>query len=251
VTGSESPGDVGAEPGWLAVNLRVRYEGSFYTEGAVSFVEVRDAAGEIVGRARSKHARVFFRRQLTAGEYDVRTFLRPCDGSCKALDAPREECRLGIEMLADGSNRFVTIRVVAVAGECAVSDKGDVIDLDTDVSDYVSFTEAVELAGLPVRHRERTGGLFPVLGQLVYVAGSPLIVYEFPRRAELRGVMRSISPDGTTIPAEDGGLALVHWAGPPHFFGSGRLLVLYLGERPVVLDSPNLLLGPQFAGSER
>lgn len=123
--------EVTSETGWLAVNLRLRWEGAGYFEGEVSFVQVRDAFGEVVGGTRSIRTRTFFRQQLTPGVYDVRTFLRPCDGSCQVLDAPQDECRFRVEMLPDGSDRFVVVtEVVALSGECSVSDKGDSIDVN-------------------------------------------------------------------------------------------------------------------------
>jgi hypothetical protein len=129
-TTTEPAASASPDDGVLAVNLRVRYEGSLYTEGAIAFIEVRDSSGDIVASVRSKRARLFFRRPLVPGNYDVRTYLRPCVGSCAALDAPRDQCRSPVEMLADGSNRLVKFRVVAVVGECDVSDEGDVIDFD-------------------------------------------------------------------------------------------------------------------------
>jgi hypothetical protein len=35
---------------------------------------------------------------------------------------------------------------------------------------------------------------------------------------------------------------------PPHFFKSGRLIVLYVGEESSVLKALEAMLGPQFAG---
>jgi hypothetical protein len=38
------------------------------------------------------------------------------------------------------------------------------------------------------------------------------------------------------------------WIAPPHFFKSGRLIVLYIGEAPAVLEALADTLGPQFPG---
>ena len=39
------------------------------------------------------------------------------------------------------------------------------------------------------------------------------------------------------------------WIAPPHFFKSGRLIVLYIGEEPRLLQGLAHILGPQFAGN--
>ena len=132
-----------------------------------------------------------------------------------------------------------------------MSDKGDVVDLDEapTVKDDASFTQALEDAGYQVRHGERTGGpFFSAPGQIVHVADAQLQVFEYPTRAALADDRSSIGLRGDTVPTKDGGIAIVQWAGPPHFFSSGKLLVLYFGDRPVVLEALSLLLGTPFAG---
>ncbi|NIM93557.1 MAG: hypothetical protein GTO18_07580 [Anaerolineales bacterium] len=38
------------------------------------------------------------------------------------------------------------------------------------------------------------------------------------------------------------------WVGAPHFFRSGKLVVLYLGSGESLLNALEAVLGPQFAG---
>lgn len=42
--------------------------------------------------------------------------------------------------------------------------------------------------------------------------------------------------------------SMAMWIAPPHFFQSGRLIVLYVGENSSVLKALADLLGPEFAG---
>jgi hypothetical protein len=42
--------------------------------------------------------------------------------------------------------------------------------------------------------------------------------------------------------------ANILWRGVPHWFRTGRVIVLYVGNDPAVLDLLTALLGPQFAG---
>jgi hypothetical protein len=133
-----------AQPGWLAVDLRF-YPDVVLTEGSISFIRVADALGEPVRSDRSRNVwPPRFRMQLAPGAYEVRTYRRPCDGSCRALDPPRDACEFGVEMAGDGSNRLVVVHV-ARGGECRVSDRGDVLDIDLDhpVVDLGALTRAL------------------------------------------------------------------------------------------------------------
>ena len=69
-----------------------------------------------------------------------------------------------------------------------------------------------------------------------------------PQKAleEWRG---AVSPDGYSIPTRAGGIAMVEWVRPPHFYSAGKLLVLYLGDKPRTVEGLDSVLGPQFAGS--
>jgi len=52
-----------------------------------------------------------------------------------------------------------------------------------------------------------------------------------------------VASDGGSI-----GTSMVTWVEPPHFFKSGRVLVLYVGEDKAVIDLLKGPLGEQFAG---
>jgi len=247
-TASGSPTTT-SEPGWLAINVRFDPDAFFFTEGSVSFVDVFDEAGGLVGKTRSKDWRMFFRRQLQPGGYEAKTYRRPCDGSCQALKPPRDVCEFSVEMLEDGANRFIVVRA-GRGGKCRVSDKGDVIDFDTDraVTDHASFTQGLVAAGYELRERPGDrwlGRFFSNRGRSLSIGEEQLRTFEYASRSELKEI--SISPDGTGISSKDGLAGIIEWT-EPHFYRSGRLLVLYLGDTPVVLETLNLVLGPQFAG---
>jgi hypothetical protein len=236
------------EPGWLAINVRFDPDAFFFTEGSVSFVEISHETGEGVGRTRSRDWNTFFRQQLPPGSYEAKTYRRPCDGSCQALDPPRDICKFPVEMTSDGANRFVVVRVGS-GGACRVSDKGDVIDLDTEraIADLASLTRTLVDIGLDVRVRPGDRWLrrlFLTPEHVVRIDHQELHVFQYGSGAKLEQV--SISPDGTGISSKDG-TAIIEWT-QPHFYRSGRILVLYLGDTPVTLETLNLLLGPQFAG---
>jgi hypothetical protein len=52
-----------------------------------------------------------------------------------------------------------------------------------------------------------------------------------------------VAPDGGSI-----GTSMVTWVATPHFYKTGRILVLYVGDDQAILDLLEGALGPQFAG---
>lgn len=238
------------EPGWLAIDLRYEPRRAFLTEGSVAFVEVTDQLSEPVAQARSKLNGVSLRGRLAPGSYDVRTYRRPCDGSCRALDPPRDVCEFSVTMTDDGANRLVVVRV-GPAGRCRASDKGDVLDLEAQgqVADLDSFAGALTAAGNDVR--VRSGGwpwlrpYFLIQDRVVAIGYHREVhTFEYASRAKLRRI--TISEDGTGI-SSGSRAVIIEWT-QPHFYRSGRLLVLYLGDDPLVLETMSLILGPQIAG---
>lgn len=120
------------------------------------------------------------------------------------------------------------------------------------VIDSASFTDGLEAVGLKVRPGGPTRGfpasLFAVPGQHVWIDGVPVSVFEYPTEKALEKVRSAIRPRGDQIPTADGGLAIINWDDPPHFYGAGKLLVLYFGNKRRTVDALNDLLGPPFAG---
>jgi hypothetical protein len=118
------------------------------------------------------------------------------------------------------------------------------------VTDYSSFKQAMETAGFTVLPGGRTGlpaSLLAVHGQQVLIDGVTASLFEYPTERALDVVRSAIAPRGDEIPTADGGTAIINWD-PPHFYGSGKLLVLYFGDRQRALEALETLLGPQFAG---
>ena len=84
---------------------------------------------------------------------------------------------------------------------------------------------------------------FPVSGRLMEVHGEEVQVFQFADAVEVKAQAARISPTGTAI-----GTTKVQWIGPPHFYRTDRLLVLYVGGSGRVLKALETVLGPQFAG---
>jgi hypothetical protein len=133
-----TPSDAFSSPpamgrGWLAVDVHYVTPNIFFTEGSISFLKVIDSEGAVAGVARSKNATTFFRQRLVPGTYEIRTFRRPCDGSCRALDPPRDRCTF-VADVSSGTAHALVLRVrvgdYSSAPDCRVVDKGSAIDIN-------------------------------------------------------------------------------------------------------------------------
>lgn len=95
----------------------------------------------------------------------------------------------------------------------------------------------------PVRVGEVEPPYFDVPGRVLALNGADIQVFEYADAGSARDQAATISSDGSII-----GATLITWMGEPHFFHSGRLIVLYVGEDPGVLDLLEATLGPPIAG---
>ena len=82
-----------------------------------------------------------------------------------------------------------------------------------------------------------------VLGQILQVNGVDVQVFEFSSAAAAADLAAQVSPDGSSV-----GTTMIMWVEPPHYFLSGRLIVLYVGDNSDILVRLAQALGPQFAG---
>jgi len=82
-----------------------------------------------------------------------------------------------------------------------------------------------------------------VKGQIITIGDQDVQVFEYRtvKAAELDA--RKVSSTGSSTVT-----SMPMWIAPPHFFKSGRLIVLYVGEKVSVLKALKDALGPQFAG---
>ena len=84
---------------------------------------------------------------------------------------------------------------------------------------------------------------FSVAGKVLLLNGEELQVYEYPAMEAAEAEAASVSGDGSML-----GTAVFDWTSTPHFFRSGNLIVVYVGENQSVIQALQSLLGTQFAG---
>lgn len=112
------------------------------------------------------------------------------------------------------------------------------------VQDYVSLIDNLRKQGATVNPvGDVTQPFFSVKGQIISVNGEEVQTFEYADAATAKAEATKISPDGSSI-----GTSMVSWKANPHFFQKERLIVLYVGTNPGVIQLLITALGPQVAG---
>lgn len=113
------------------------------------------------------------------------------------------------------------------------------------VRDHVSLVDTLRTQGLTV---EPTGPIsqpfFPIPGQTLKVNSEDIQVFEFQDSSAMESEAKEISTDGMSV-----GNTVVQWISPPHFFATGKIIVLYLGTDAELLKNLETALGKQIAGA--
>lgn len=114
------------------------------------------------------------------------------------------------------------------------------------VRDHVSLVDTLRAQGLTV---EPTGPIsqpfFPIPGQTLEVNGKDVQVFEFKDSSATKSQAKEISSDGKSIHH-----TTIQWISPPHFFSTGKIIVLYLGSDAELLKKLETALGTQIAGAK-
>ena len=112
------------------------------------------------------------------------------------------------------------------------------------VTDYVSLFDNLRAAGATV---EPAGDIsqpfFSVKGNAITVNGENVQVFEYADAATADTEAALVSPDGSSV-----GTTMISWVAAPHFYKTGRLIVLYVGDDTAVINVLEDVLGAQFAG---
>jgi hypothetical protein len=112
-------------------------------------------------------------------------------------------------------------------------------------TDFKGLLKSLRASGARVRHEgnEVEQPFFSVAGKMISVGGADVQVFEYATAADAAREAAPVSPDGSSV-----GGSKPMWIGDPHFFRSGRLIVLYVGDDAKVLRTLTRVLGKQFAG---
>ena len=84
---------------------------------------------------------------------------------------------------------------------------------------------------------------FSIKGAMIKVHDEDVQVFQYANAVAAEAEAAPISRDGMSV-----GTRKIFWVGPPHFFKTDKLLVLYVGDNAKVLKTLEAVLGRQFAG---
>lgn len=128
------------------------------------------------------------------------------------------------------------------------------------VMDYGRLVDRLREAGATLEEAGETElpgagePIFSVTSKTIKVNGENISVLEYSDEARAETEAKFISPDGFSLTRppdskSDGSVAMVDWIAPPHWYQSGRIIVLYVGRNQKIIDLLESALGPQFAGT--
>jgi len=112
------------------------------------------------------------------------------------------------------------------------------------VEDIASLIAALEAAGVMVETGDKVSQeFFKPEGSILGVNGADVQVFEYESKEAMESEASQVAPDGGSV-----GTSMMMWMDTPHFYKSGRVMVLYVGSDETVLSLLEQVLGLQFAG---
>lgn len=111
---------------------------------------------------------------------------------------------------------------------------------------YDTLIDQLKAAGAQVEPGETLdAGFFDVQGRILKVNGADVQVFEFIDEGTAAAAAGTIQANGYII-----GLAAVDWIGQPNFFSRGRVIVLYVGDDPAVIELLTRVVGDPITGAQ-
>jgi hypothetical protein len=112
------------------------------------------------------------------------------------------------------------------------------------VEDKASLIAALQASGVPVETGEPISQVFfGPDGGVIKINGVDVQVFEYETIEAMESEASQVASDGGSI-----GTTMVSWVDTPHFYKSGRIIVLYIGSDAAILGLLEEALGTQFAG---
>jgi hypothetical protein len=124
------------------------------------------------------------------------------------------------------------------------------------VTDYPSFIDNLLWNGALVKiiGNEAFQGIqsiFSGTGKRIELNNENISILDYEDETTAAKEAKFISTDGFRFESENGReIVNISWIAPPHFYQSGSIIVLYVGEKQETLDLLKSLLGSPFAGAK-
>ena len=111
-------------------------------------------------------------------------------------------------------------------------------------SDYDSFLANLKSTRISVETGKWVSQpFFTPQGQIIKLNGEDVQVFEYVSKEEAFQEVMQVSADGSSVDT-----TMITWIYSPHFYQSGKIIVLYIGNTPELVEILTEVLGPQFAG---
>ena len=113
-----------------------------------------------------------------------------------------------------------------------------------NVEDQASLLIGLQSAGATAELGDTViQDFFTPEGSIVTVNGADIQVFEYENAEAMESEASQVAPDGGSV-----GTSMMMWVEAPHFYKSGRIIVLYIGSDTATLDLLQSVMGSQFAG---
>ena len=146
--------------------------------------------------------------------------------------------------MIDTRARVTVLAAFAILGIACGQRTPDGPSAPAAVTSYASLMTALRTAGATVDLGSAISQPFlSGVGRIMKVNGADVQAFEYRSPAAAEADAVRINPDGSGTAT-----TLVTWVGPPHFYRTGPLIVLYVGSQGDVMRPLEAVLGQQFAG---
>ena len=136
---------------------------------------------------------------------------------------------------------FIILALVVLLSGCSPNAK-----TSQSVIDHSGLLSNLSASGLSILEAgEISQPFFDVKGKSVSINKSNIQIFEYNSPEAMEAVSKSISADGTIIKRTN-----VDWIDAPHFYKSGRIIVIYIGKDETIINLLEKILGKQFAGRQ-
>lgn len=111
-------------------------------------------------------------------------------------------------------------------------------------TNYASLVDKLKSTGVSVEIGESVSQpFFTPQGQVIKLSGEDIQVFEYMSEEEAIKESMQVSTDGSSV-----GTTMISWIDTPHFYQTGKIIILYVGNNPEMIEILSEVLGPQFAG---
>jgi hypothetical protein len=132
----------------------------------------------------------------------------------------------------------------------SMSQASQIPDTDAPVDTAIGFAEALRERGISAMVGELNAKAQPIFPRgvpsMITVDEGSMQVYVYGDEETAQADAGAIAQNADTVRGKK-----VAWVGSPHFYGLGKMIVVYLGSNDAILETLDELAGAPFAEAQR